>query len=643
MLSIPVRWTKASRRRPRLLASPEELAALRKRLDGSVESRMLKRLRKYSHGEAPYPVTSRPRRELNARDRSSSYMLPFPAFLFALTGERDALKKAKGHALALAENFDRDAFDVMGYAHALSSVSWSYDLLYDEWKASEAEMIRDFVKRCASAQFAYVGVPLSYWATTILHNITQLCWTGLGQAGMCFHDEIDEAPEWARAAQQFYRAVAWLRPEDGSNIEGPSYGSYNNEQRIAHYEAARRCLGEDLYTEGDRQVGRWYLHMRLPGYRYRRNAFPWSDNPPMFDHHGPVHTLLALARRFKDPITQGMALEFWRRQIGAGGYLGWTNLLFYDPSVPEEKPFDEPKSKHFPDLGLICARSAWEDERATAISFQCGPFQGHRARKLVNGDPGGSHRHADVASLILFSRGEFLLVDPGYEGIKRTDHHNTILVDGMGQLGEGLKWFNVNRVLHWEGNGHIAYFSNGDQSTVWSGEAAGMYVADAGLEKFTRQVAFLAPDLLIVRDDLRATEPRVFSLLWHAWSDFESIDEGKGEWGPRGYTRGAASMSILPLFPTSLSDCDESPRVSCRRRHCDGVRARNCTMGELRVDSPSVQECSFVTVIGMGDAADGPPMLEATCRGNAVQVQRGPGAPCTVRFTRDGADVKRSD
>ena len=93
--------------------------------------------------------------------------------------------------------------------------------------------------------------------------------------GLAFHDELSEARAWAEWAQKVYRTIAWLQPRDGANMEGPSYGAYGSERRVMYYGAARICFGENLYHgSGEREAGRWFLHMTLPGARARFNAFP---------------------------------------------------------------------------------------------------------------------------------------------------------------------------------------------------------------------------------------------------------------------------------------------------------------------------------------------------------------------------------
>ncbi len=635
----PIVWTAAASRRPRLLVTPEELLELKSRLTGPVESEMLARLndrldRALADYQSPDPGDP-------ILDRSISAWQVYPALLFCLTGEQKRLEQAKRLALELArcDRTFQNQKDLPA-SHALNSLAWAYDLLYEEWTKGERAEILDFVREFGTRYAAVSMIPVNYWSNILLQNHCQVFWTAMGSAGIAFREEIEQAAGWAEWSQRIYRTISWMQPPDGTNVEGPSYGGYGNERRVIYYEAALRNFGENLYQWGERESGRWYLHLSLPGSAPDRNAFPWGDNSARFDVHGPVHTLLAYAKRFRDPLIQGLAMNFWRKKIGANGYLTWMDLLHYDPSVPEQTPQEanEPTSRHFTDQDLICARSAWNDDLGTAVSFICGPYQGHRLMGSQAGDLGGAHCHADTASLQLYGRGEFLLCDPGYEKIKRTDHHNTVLVDGHGQLGAGIKWFDVNRVQHFADSTKIQVRSFKDkdkdqgQAVGWVGDAAEIYRPEAGLKKFLRHVLFIRPDVLIVFDDLEAERDVVFSQLWHAERSFEKV--GSAGWG---FTQGQAGFSAWPL---KLPDHGEQVlEIRRRKQELIDLTQAGAHQFELCVDSPRTRAWRFVTVFAIGKASDGPPLVEARISWPDLEVKIGQTRKVKARFDVENASA----
>lgn len=628
----PITWTPAAKRRPRVLTTNEELSALKARLKNPVEAEMLKRLReRLDQGCAEDTL---PKAGGLVDNRGYSSWQGPAALLYALTGDPKALEVAKRSTLALARANPDDASYDLSAAHALASLAWSYDLLHPEWSDAERREILNFVRTFGTGFFSLTAAPICYWASILLQNHCQVAWTGIGLAGMAFHDEIPQAAEWAQWAQRIYRTIAWLQPPDGTNLEGPSYGAYGIERRMMYYESARRCYGEDLYNASDAKAAQWFLHNTLPDPRPMHNALRWGDTPAHFDWHGPAHSLFALAARFKDPFAQAQALRFWSRKVGHTRNLLFLDLLYYDPSVPEGALESEPSSRHFEDLDLVCARSGWKED-ATLVSFMCGPYQGHRVMRVGSGDLGGAHCHADTASIQLYSRGEVLLADPGYEGFKRTSHHNTILVDNHGQLGEGTKWFNVNRVLHFGGTAEVLSFRDDGKSASWVGEAAKIYVAEAGLERFRRHVYYLRPGLLVVLDDLAAKEPRVFTQLWHTQTECKTM---KG--GVVGFTQGKAALSILPV---PIAGQSGSVQGISRRQELADLTEKGQFQWELRLDSPRAKSWRFATVIAATSSDEGPSLLSAEAVLPLLKINSGPGGPQQVRFSLEDAAPPESD
>lgn len=595
-----IAWTTAVQRRPRVLMTPEELADLRARLKQPVEAAMLERLRDRVAEGMEKDRLLEPGETISDRGRSS-WQGP-AALLYLLTDEEKVLAYAKQATLSIARANPDDATHDLSAAHALASLAWGYDLLHDRWTPEERREILAFAETFGTGFFSLTGVPVCYWGSILLQNHCHVAWTGIGMAGLAFHGEVPQASAWAAAAQRTYRTIAWLQPPDGTNLEGPSYGAYGIERRLMYYEAARRCLGEDLYNTADAHAVQWFLHNTLPDPRPFHNALRWGDTPAHFDWHGPAHSLFALARRFKDPLAQAQALRFWRRKVGLSRNLMFLDVLYYDPAVPEGRLEDTSTARHFEDLDLICARDSWRED-ATVVSFLCGPYQGHRVMRVGSGDLGGAHCHADTASIQMYAHGEVLLSDPGYEHIKRTDYHNTVLVDGLGQQGEGIKWFNVNRVLHFGGTAEVLSYRDDGRAVSWVGEAARIYLPEAGLERFRRHVLYLRPGLLVVLDDLRAKSPRVFTQLWHAPFEFKA--QAQGVWKASG---AKAALQVLPL----AAGGSDGPQVSSREQPLLDLTEKGQGQWELRIDSPRVQAWRFVTLIlGGSPNADVPDLTGA--------------------------------
>ena len=135
---------------------------------------------------------------------------------------------------------------------------------------------------------------------------------------------------------------------------------------------------------------------------------------------------------------------FWL--LGSAGLDHWEQIDIRSPELT---------SRAFPDGGLYIIRDAWAADADVAF-FRCGPFG-------LGGEGHCAHAHCDILSLILWVRGQPLLVDSGtytYHGpwrdhFRLTAAHNTVMVDGSEQA-IPMPYFNwqqvpESRCIDWAG------------------------------------------------------------------------------------------------------------------------------------------------------------------------------------------------
>jgi hypothetical protein len=187
--------------------------------------------------------------------------------------------------------------------------------------------------------------------------------------------------------------------------------------------------------------------------------------------------------------------------------------VWYDPAVPPTPPGELPTVHHFDDMDIVSARSDWSGEESLVV-FKCGPFIGHKAVQQFSYDPGGGHVHPDANHFVLFGAGQWLLRDDGYRS-KWTGQHNTLLIDGRGQLGEGRQWFEGAVPLAAKSRPRILKAASSATLDHIVGDATEAYPAALGLECFHRHLLFLKPDVLVVADDIRLKEPKKLELRFH--------------------------------------------------------------------------------------------------------------------------------
>ena len=441
------------------------------------------------------------------------------AFQYKISSDKKLLKILNKKLNIFLWNVHKTGRNPLDMGHLLISLSLVYHWLEKELSPSQKRIIKATVLDYATELYSKTKTPLGYWAGTPLHNIAHCAWTGIGLAGISFSFEIPEAKFWFNDAFHYFNLVSWLQAEDGSLIEGPSYSAYEAEMRPLFYLPCQKLLKENLFAKSHMGIADFFTHLNKPFGEIQNHLFPWGDSGRSLHYHSPTNLILGLASNFKSSKMQSLAYRILKQGFTKSTPYEWLNLAFYDPRVLFDTSFKINTDHHFPELGLIASRSDWS-ENATAISFKCGPFQGHQTSKKFDGDPGCSHCHADAASFQVYSRKSEVLVDPGYEYFKRTSNHNTVVINGLGQLGEGTKWFDVNRALHYQHFGAIVDYKATQKYSYWTADATKTYLPELKLTKFLRTVIFIKPDIILVYDDLESEMKSQFQWQWHTLLPF---------------------------------------------------------------------------------------------------------------------------
>lgn len=204
------------------------------------------------------------------------------------------------------------------------------------------------------------------------------------------------------------------------------------------------------------------------------------------------------------------------------------------------RPPDElPTLHHFTDLGIVSARSDWSGDESLLV-YKCGPLIGHKAIDAFSYDPGGAHVHPDCGHFVLFGQGQWLITDDGL-GPKQTANHNTLLVDGRGQLGEGHDDFLGEQPLAYKANPSTLCAESHAGLDHVAGDAAAAYPPSCGLRKF-RDLLFVKPGVLIVVDDITTDRECNLELRFHMPS--QPVRQGDGAYA---VTVSDARLRILPV------------------------------------------------------------------------------------------------
>ncbi len=277
---------------------------------------------------------------------------------------------------------------------------------------------------------------------------------------------------------------------------------------------ARQRLEVNLFdNDWWRRTASYAIYLGLPRQAWTRsNCIVDIADCPRGHWYGPDHLLRALAREYRDANAQWLAREIDQADVAASS-APWLNVLWYDPTVPALSLNALPTLHHFDDLEIVSARSGWSGNESLVV-FKCGPFIGHKGVQEFSYDPGGGHVHPDANHFVVFGAGEWLIRDDGYRA-KWTGQHNTLLVDGEGQMGEGNQWFDGTVPLAAKAQPAITRVFSSRTFDHIVGDAAAAYPARLGVRRFQRQLLFLKPDVLLVVDDIQLDEPRTLELRFH--------------------------------------------------------------------------------------------------------------------------------
>lgn len=590
----------ASGSRPRVLLTAERLAELRA-------------LRETSHREVfgvakaetdvyltlPLPVARS--RAVNAY-RAHGKMLPALALMYRLTDDPAYLEAARRWLLCLVRFETWDGSQNLGRSSFATGVSLAYDWLHDALPAEERAEARARLLR-EGRILAPVVTAQHRLLSNHLHN--EIC--ALAMIGYALWGEAEEAERFAAIAEKKARLTLEHAPPDGAWPEGVSYWGYGLSYFLRMLEAKRLLgRGDDFADNGWlRATGDYFVYLSLPEAWWARGTVVANIADAPLDggpHSGVI--LRRLASAYGNGVYQHMAdalmpLERPRDdpsgpREGANG--AWMHLLWYDPAVRPTPPDGLPTLRHFADMDLVSMRSDWRPDAALLV-FHAGPGSGHRnmadPQRVAMRGFGPGHAHPDINSFSIFARGQWLAVDPGYSHVKDTRDHSTVIVNGRGQAGEGGAWLDYWAFQQRQPVPSIRLARSTPAYDTVLGDAGGIYVDEARLRRFYRQVLFLKPDVFVIADDLAARGASRFEWLLHAPEGSLSLaDDGAFE-----IARPGVRLRGLFLRPTSAR-----ARVISRPTGSSGFDPTSCLVVEM-AGAETAQPLAVLSVLREGEAA----------------------------------------
>jgi hypothetical protein len=373
--------------------------------------------------------------------------------------------------------------------------SRTYTFINDLLSEEEKQICQRVMKIRGDQMYRHL-YPRHLWRPYASHS--NRAWHFLGEIGISFAGEVEGAEDWVWfAANVFFNVYPVWSDDDGGWHEGVSYWASYQLRFTWWADIMREALGINAYDKAYySKAGYYAMYLMPPGKigggfgdgAARRNA---SRTAPL------VSVLAAQA--------QNGHWQWWVEQNGGpeptGGYVGFIRGAF--GKVKAIPPDDLPTSRLFEGIGQAFLNTNLTDAReGVQVLFKSSPFGTQ------------SHSNASNNSFVLWAYGQRLLIRTGHYDSYGSDHHkgwvwstrslNNITINGKDQKRRSAEAF-----------GEITDFRTTPTMDIVVGEAGKSY-EDGLLDRYTRSIIFVKPDLVVVYDRLEAKEASTYEYWLHA-------------------------------------------------------------------------------------------------------------------------------
>lgn len=494
---------------PRLLFGPEDIKYLKEKKNDEIGKIFWQMLLDY------LPVCKAPDNTNFLKDgtdaqRQGFWRLPTVCLHYVLTGDKNSYEKALGYMklfLSLPDwEVGSERNSGMGAASIMVGAALAYDMLYNDLPEDFREEFRK--KLLNHARWMYYGGHLNYnkatgyWQNDPLNNHRWFRNAGLFLSILAIYEGRDEEKFIMEKALEEIKLVHKYLPEDGSSHEGPGYIIFGGPLLLFPYIASDRCLGTNFLSHPFfKNVGNFRIQTLTPGFE---DVFSFGDCAGFGGYHAFLWKCVSY---HKEKDVQNGLEKFFSIHKGEVFDFGWWNYLWYDPSNRGGNYKNLNKTAYFPDIGVVIIRDGWEKENS-GVMFKCSPFGGYSLNKFRNENNfkyvNVAHDDPDANSFIIYTKGKFVATTDGYSKSKKSANHNTILVDGKGQMApgrpEGSAWSQpATGSTDMTELAYITKFKDMGDIVIAEGEAGRFY---QNLRKYRRSFIWVNKKYLLVLDEI---------------------------------------------------------------------------------------------------------------------------------------------
>jgi len=494
---------------PRLLLTGREIPLLRERAGGSHRVHWKRITGLLESPPLPWEVTAEskvPPGPERLREDDRAMLAAFAALIEPTPARRESARKAiEAYAAETqAPGYEPLTIDTQA-GETLFVLCACLDWTHGLWRDDERERLRRWTWEAADICWSHLGYGRRDYAQA--HYIG--CGLGLLAFSLLFQESHPRAREWTAHLRGVLDQVTAMLPPDGFYPHGINLWIYEYGFLLRWLELFRVACGVDLWMNGDhwRNASAFRGAAASPGMRY---GAAFGDAQHLVGGDAWCHDLIAartgsgdarrLAGALRDIPPEGIDFRSVppRRRVYE---------FLYDDAGPTTGPPEEPVSL-FRDGGQVFARG-----NDTLFTFRAGPPLG--VQRYAAGEPGG-YGHADP------SNGSFLLCNatgpvvwgPGPVYRRDTSLHNTITIDGRGQIGDSAVW-----LPDFLPPGALCPLPRvaADGGRVFiSAPLAPSYLPHLGILECTRHICVAPGRWIAGADTVRPAEPRLIQWNIHA-------------------------------------------------------------------------------------------------------------------------------
>jgi hypothetical protein len=406
----------------------------------------------------------------------------------------------------------------------LFTLCLGYDWLRTELSDEQEKIVRERLWEIADICWSYLGNGRTDYAQA--HFLG--CGMGLLAFSFLFWEKHPHAKEWGGFLRGAFERVVDMLPADGFFPHGINLWIYEHGFLLRWLTLFRQCGGLDYWNKTPywKNSSRFRAAATSPDCLY---GVTFGDPQYRVGGDSWCHYLIASQTGSGEAQWLGSVLA----DLPAAG-VDFRHVpprrrvyeyLFLNPAVAPVEPADD--IIHFEDGGQVFVRSAKETGSAL-FTMRSGPPLGRK--RYESGELGG-YGHSDPANgSFLIARGESIFINgsgPSYR--RNTSQHNTLTIDGKGQLGDTTVWvpdFFPPRVIP-----AGAQVESAGHGCIVHADLTPAYLPHLGVERCSRSLYIDLPSLMIGVDLVQLTGERTAEWNLHTWGSFEKrgILEGPEE------------------------------------------------------------------------------------------------------------------